>query len=361
MLARRAATAQGEAMDSRRCAAAVVVAVLAAGCGLSEKRDSSAASGRTEGSECRRFRTATNLSSTPLPAGDAFDDLVSDGTNVYFDGARAVYRVPVVGGALETVYAAPVVALAAGGGVVAWVPASPDTGGPVGLMVEDADGIRDVSLPDGVLPVAFPNMIADANGDVFFEVDEPSGGPRVFRWDPMSGAAAEMPGVGMADGSGTNLYFANRGEIVWAGGGGFDITDMATGTPRPLLDDATAGFGTPIGMDATNVYSAGDICPRGACPFTVYGVPRAGGAPFVAFESGDAYWTNGLQADDTGLYWMDWATRGIFHAALDPAGPAEHVVDPGSGIAQFALDACNLYWLEGNGTQPTASLLAIAK
>jgi len=294
-----------------------------------------------------------------LPSGDVFGDPVSDGVAVYFADSSALYRVPVVGGELSTVYSGEVGAFAAGGGVVAWVPVDA-LFNPTGVMVEDDDGVHTVALPDGTLPAAYPTMIADADGNVFFEVDAPTDGFHVWRWDPSLGSAAEMPGVGKGDGSATNLYWADRGEVVWAADALY-ITDIATATPRLLVDGAATGFGGLVGIDATNVYGAGDICPKGSCTFTVNGVARAGGTPFVAFQSDDAYWTNGLQADDSGLYWMDWATMGIFHAALDPAGPAEHVVDPGSGIARFALDACSLYWLEGNGTQPTVRLMAIAK
>lgn len=342
-------------MASISLTGAVMTALVIVGCG---GRASPRSSDRTAGDGCQRFQKATSLSSTPLPSGEAFSDAASDGRNVYFSSAAGLYRVPVVGGALETVYSGAVGAFAAGGGVVAWVTVDA-TFKSTDVMVEDDDGVHTVALPDGTLPSAYPTVIADADGNVFFEVDTPTDGFQIWRWDPSLGSAAEMPGVGKGDGSFTNLYWADRGEVVWAGDAVY-ITDIASGSSR-LVEGAGAGFGGLVGIDAMNLYGADGLCPKSACPFTVYGVARAGGTPFVAFQSDEAYWTNGLQADDSGLYWMDWVTRGIFHAALDPAGPAEHVVDPGSGIAWFALDACNLYWLEGNGTQPTVRLMAIAK
>jgi hypothetical protein len=111
------------------------------------------------------------------------------------------------------------------------------------------------------------------------------------------------------------------------------------------------------------VYGAGSICPQGACPFTLYGVGRDGGAPFVAYQSGTAYWTNGLRADDFGFYWVDWSTRAIYHGQQMDI-PAKLVVSLTSSTttpAQFALDACNLYWLDADPTGGALRMMAVAK
>lgn len=85
------------------------------------------------------------------------------------------------------------------------------------------------------------------------------------------------------------------------------------------------------------------------------GVSPNGGTPFVAYETAGVYQTEGLQADDSGLHWIDWQTFGIYHAALSAGAPAELVFKwtptTGSTIpSHFALDACNLYWAEGDQT-----------
>jgi hypothetical protein len=183
-----------------------------------------------------------------------------------------------------------------------------------------------------------------------------------------------MPGVGMPDaGAGTNLYWADRGQIIWSNGidgptGGIYATEISTGTPRQLVDNSAVGFGSIDGVDASNVYGQGSGCPKSACPFTVYGVSRNGGTPFVAYQTADAYRLGSPpQVDDSGLYWIDWDTFGIYHAVMAIGAPAElvgQVVNP-PGIgwsvpARFAMDACNLYWLEVDPSG-TTRLMAIAK
>jgi hypothetical protein len=86
-----------------------------------------------------------------------------------------------------------------------------------------------------------------------------------------------------------------------------------------------------------------------ACPFTVWGTPRDGGAPFVAYQTTASYWTHGLQADDTGLYWVDWSTSGFYRAPLMMGAPAQLLAQVGPGIpGVFAMDECNLYWIDAN-------------
>lgn len=58
-----------------------------------------------------------------------------------------------------------------------------------------------------------------------------------------------MPGVDVPDGAGSvNLYWADRGQFVWASAGGIYITEISTGATRRLLDNPTTGFGSIIGF-----------------------------------------------------------------------------------------------------------------
>ncbi len=313
----------------------------------------------------------TNLLQAPLPAGDeGYENVASDGQFVYFNSASTLYRVPVSGGDAETLYSGSFGGyFAANGGTVGWEPVNSVTYNPTGLTVERAGGVQLVALAGGALPSAGSWMVADTGGDVFFQVDLPGGGQsQTWRWSPATEMAGEMPGVGMpAAGGGTNLYWADRGQVIWANNlagpaGGLYATEIATGIPHQIVGNGTEDFGGLVGLDATNLYGTGSICPQGACPFTIYGVARAGGGtPFVAYQTAGAYWTVSLHADDSGLYWMDWTTKGIYHATLSSVGaPAELVVHPASGISQFALDACNVYWLDVDATG-TTSVMATAK
>jgi hypothetical protein len=238
-------------------------------------------------------------------------------------------------------------------GTVAWLYANPGASTQAGMMVENASGVHDVAFPSGVTPVG--QILVDADGNVFFIADLASGDAgaptwQVWRWNPATGSAAQMPGVGKPEGSSVNLYFADRGQIIWASvaDGGVYATDISTGTAHQL-NTTNAGFGSLVGVDAKNLYGIGSICPMSACPFTVWGTPRDGGAPFVAYQTTASYSTNGLQADDTGLYWVDWSTPGFYRAPLLKGAPAQLLAQVGPGIpGQFAMDECNLYWIDAN-------------
>jgi hypothetical protein len=219
----------------------------------------------------------------------------SDGQYVYFIGSMfaggsAIYRVPISRGDLETVHA---VQMPAGGssygvnaGTIAWVYANPGMDTPAGIMVENASGVHDVTLPSGVTLEPDGPVLVDVEGNVFFVVDLASGDADpptrpAWRWNPATGSAAQMPGVGEPDGSSVSLYFADRGQIIWASiaDGGVYATDISTGTAHQL-DTTNAEFDSLIGVDAKNLYGVGSICPMSACPFTVWGTPRDGGPPF---------------------------------------------------------------------------------
>jgi hypothetical protein len=350
--------------------AASLVAATLIGCGGQTGGTTDA--GGTIGT-CSQLRGVTALLSSPLPTGDVYDGAKSDGRYVYFVGSTAIYRVPVSGGSLETVHA---VRMSQGGepswnygvnaGTIAWVYANPGSYNPAGLMVENASGVHDVAFPSGVTPVS--QVLVDVDGNVFVIANLASGDAgaptvQVWRWNPATGSAAQMPGVGKPDGSGVNLYWADRGQIIWASAeGGLYATDISTGTPHQL-DETNAGFGSLLGVDANNVYGAGSICPMSACSFTVWGTPRHGGTPFVAYQTTAAYWTNGLQADDSGLYWVDWSTPGLYHAPLMRGAPAQLLARVGPNLipSQFAMDACNLYWIDANGTGAKQQVMAVPK
>ncbi|HEX7480939.1 MAG TPA: hypothetical protein VF331_24265 [Polyangiales bacterium] len=326
--------------------------------------------GQAAGSQCAPLAGPTNLLQAALPASDAYSGIASDGQYVYFAGISSLYRVPISGGRAERVYTGTFGGVfAATRGTVAWV--SGAAGSATGLTVKNAGGVRAVALPGGAM-LPWGSILVDADADVWFELDSASGGrSHTWRWRSTTASVAEMPAVGMPDtGGGTNLYFADRGQIIWSNNAtgpssGVYATDVSTGTVHHIVGAGTKGFGSLIGLDATNVYGVASICPSGACPFTVYGVARAGGTPFVAYETADAYWTNGLQADASGLYWIDLESKSIYHAALSKGAPVKLVVKlssaPGSSVpAQFALDACNLYWIEFDPTH-APRIMAIAK
>ena len=89
----------------------------------------------------------------------------------------------------------------------------------------------------------------------------------------------------------------------------------------------------------------------------------AGSASSVAFASADSYWVNGITADASGLYFVDWATNAVYRASLDGGSKASVVVHvTGNTIPdQIGMDDCNVYWTDANGTGATQQVLAAPK
>jgi hypothetical protein len=224
-----------------------------------------------------------------------------------------------------------------------------------------------VTLPTGVVPT-WGKILVDTAGDVFFKVTLPAGGmPHTWRWNAQSNVAGEMPGVGMPDsGAATDLYWADRGQIIWWNGidtpaGGVYATDISTGTARQLTDNSAMGLDGLVGVDAANVYATWSACLHGGCGLTVYGVPRDGGAPFVAYQNDTNFGAGSFQVDDSGLYWM--ANNEAIYHANQPDAAATVVADLSplsSTSSEFALDACNVYWIDVDQSA-AQRLFAIAK
>jgi hypothetical protein len=318
---------------------------------------------------CSQLQGVTALLWHPPITDDTYGDAKSDGRYVYFDGSTAIYRVPVSGGVIETVTSFNRSLgvfgslFAVNAGTISWLYANPGMNTPAGMMVENASGVHDVALPTGVTPIG--QVLVDVDGTVFFMVDLASGDAgaptaQVWRWNPATGSAAQMPGAWDAYGHSVDLAWVDRGQIFWESEVGVYATDISTGTAHQL-DTANPGFGSPFGVDAKNLYGTVGLCPGSACTFTVWGTPRDGGAPFVAYQS-TAYWSSGLQVDDSGLYWLDGL--GIYHAPLTNGAPAQHLADlPTGGLIPrgFAMDACNLYWIGPSGTGAKQQVMAVPK
>jgi hypothetical protein len=347
-------------LGSRVVAVTCFLAAASIGCG--------GEAGATDGGTCSQLSGATALLSSPLPTENVYFDLSSDGQDVYFTSNTTIYRVAVSGGTLATLYSGGLAgfggAYGARGGTIAWAFPKPGTQDAAGITIRNASGSHDVALPSGAI-VANP-MLVDVDGNVFYEMGQGPGAVKktyqVWRWNPATRSATKMPGVGPGGGGPANVYLVDRGQILWASTGIY-LTDVSTGKAHQL-DVQHSGFGSPIGVDATNVYGWESNCADSACPFTIWGTPRGGGKPFIAYKSDAAYRTNGLQADDSGFYWIDWKTHGIYHATLNQSAPATLLVQlPAAGITPnlLALDACNVYWLDANGTGATQQVMAASK
>jgi len=342
-------------------------------------------------SNCRLAQGPAGVG-TPVWGSDLLRDwfskgghLSSDGQYLYMNLSGSLYRIPTLGGSAEALYSGPpdVGTFYAAAGTVAWTVLTPDGGSAAGLMVANAEGVQSVALPDGVqLSNSLASQpIVDWDGNVYFEATPATGGmSHAWRWSPASNSVAEVPGVGRPEtGADTDLYAADRGQIVWLNeidspAGGIYVTELSTGASWQLTDNSAVGFGTLIGLDANNLYgvtstlvyshTCGALCPY--TPLTVYGVARDGcGTPFVAYETADVYQIADLHADDSGVYWLALNPAGFYHAALVSGATAEPLLGfPLAGVARpgsFAMDGCNLYWAEGDPFAPTPYIGAIPK
>lgn len=313
---------------------------------------------------CTVVNGLTSLTEPPVHGspGGGFGEVISDGQYVYFVGIGAIYRVNEHGGPPETVYSGSFydalgTVIGAANGTVAWV-SSDANREPTGIAAANSTGIHVLTLSDAGAPTPAAGATApvvDAQGNVYVRFSTPVGNGQTWKWNPDTDTLQELRSVGTPGGDGyVSPHWVDRGQMLWLDGSGGFITDVNADTVRQLFDASTSGIASMIGFDQTNVYGFGqNTCGApGPCTFTVLAVPRAGGTPFTAYESGTAYHLVSARVDDSGLYWLDSLTRNITHAAMHPGASADTVVQiadnaaGGSTIpARFAMDACNLYWV----------------
>lgn len=299
----------------------------------------------------------------PADALGTFVNLTSDRPYVYFNG-DALYRVPMAGGAIETVFAGPFAGqFASGGGTLAYATVTKRQTGrdawvydATGLVLKDATGAEQTIPLDPGQTFVGP-LLATPSGDVLFATgpsDQSTSAAQ--RWSPKTHTTTPM-GVPLAD-------WYDRGDVFYwdktaAGAIAlFAIDAAATTKPRKIVDGQVA----VLGFDAANVYFGEPLCPAGnidgPCRFRVRGAPRDGASPAsIAWESPQAYSAAWMFADDSGVYWADWQSHDsapIYRAKLTPGAAVEKIAD--THATTYAVDACNVYWLED-----AAHLMAVAK
>jgi hypothetical protein len=308
------------------------------------------------------------------------ENLVAAGDYVYFNGAgtMSLMRVPVSGGAPETVVPVTDGEFAVAGGTVAWTPvtmvAKNDgtwTYESFSVTIVDAKGTTTLGLPSGTASIAL--IRADANGDVYYEADDvDEKAVVVMRWSAATRAVTEVSRKAA-------LGWVDRGQIFWSDGAAFYVLDAAggggggggDGSPRMLAPIPAGEAGAILGVDADNLYywlpSGVPNKLDGPAALRIGGVPRAGGAPFVAFESAGAYQVVGesVAVDDSGVYWIDLPgganpVSTIYRAKLVHGSTEEPLAHLSSATEGIALDACAVYAAE-SGPSGEPQIVAVAK
>lgn len=295
---------------------------------------------------CADIAVARNLLEGSLhPHGPARGGLSVDDHWAYLVVGGTVQRVPITGGLAESIYAGPMAgSVVARGDTATWY--SGDVDNPTAILVHNNSGLHEVELP-GEVTLALDNLLIDADGGVFFQVRVPNETKTyTWRWN----AAVQTASRFHALDAGSGLYFIDSDDVVWTNNTGLYATDLTTIATRLIRMEGTAGLGTVIGFDSQNIYGVGDICAKGTCPFTVSALPRTGGAPFVAYQTSESYWTSSVRADASGVYWINLDDAALYHAALSDRASEEVVSHVGAKVpgwqlpSYFAMDACNLYW-----------------
>jgi hypothetical protein len=224
-----------------------------------------------------------------------------------------------------------------------------------------------VELP-GDITLVYNRLLIDNAGGAIFQVSVPNATKsQTWRWNAADQTASRLQGVGMPElDSSTGLYFVDNDQIIWASDTGLYTTNLATAATRLLRADGTDGVRNIIGFDSENMYGVDGLCAKGSCPFTVTALPRSGDPAFQAYQTSESYWTSSVQADASGVYWLNFDDVAIYHASLHDDAPAERVSHVGARVpgwqipSYFEMDECNLYW---STTTPdgTIRIMAVAK
>ncbi len=273
-------------------------------------------------------------------------------------------RIAPPSGPVETVFAGLVGDFAASSTDVAWSPAiATTTGGTTTFSYTHVD----VSTPRGQTTLGGPPdtvgpIAVDDAGNVFWRWDIPLMDPpatsTLERWDALQGAMTSLylgPGFNFALDGDVIFLFTTVANTIQT-----DVLSMpATGGATTSVGTFPANLQTVfIGLDATNLYFVGFTPPpmpvldAPPAPFTLYSLPKAGGTPTLTYTSPDAYNNpTSFHVDDTSFYWADSvhlsSTSMVYRAPKAGNQPATLLRTSPRLISQVAVDACNVYWMEG--------------
>jgi hypothetical protein len=278
------------------------------------------------------------------------------GAMLYFDSndVQRIARVPVGGGAIETLVEADATGeWAAGGDVFAWE-TEPVHATPESPTYVDQLHIRD---PAGVVHDLAPMtnggvtlLHATSGGDVYW-LDAAG----VERWDHATAEPAliAQASIGLVDD--TRLYWIDQTSIRSIAVTGGEVQTVAT---LSLASGTTLSLGT---LDADNLYLVETPPADGTSLGGFYGrrivsIPRSGGVPSLIADNVDSSFAN-LAVDDHHVYWAtpppgtgDYISEiDIQRADKRGGGPVEPIAKLKSFVAAIGVDACNVYAVTNAG------------
>jgi hypothetical protein len=307
---------------------------------------------------------STAASGTSCPSGEqvvaSTDGYISGmtvaGTYVYLNqsGAPATNgnglsgptfaRVPVGGGAVETLDEdGATVFGASDAGIVAWAKGN-NTGALVGVQMLDANGQHTLTLPMGASYVS--SIAVDGAGNVFVLANASTGGNDVYRYSVVR-QTFDLLHHNLA---GLQGFYKDGKGIAWLGPGNAGTPalfheDVLGGAPveGPSLPDASQ----IAGIDAKAVYQLNGT--------TIRATDRASGEQSVALDTSIAGDTRGypsmVTSDDTNFYWVSTEAGGsggsasIYRASKLEGSPQSFAT--ADQIGNIALGSCSLAYLSG--------------
>jgi hypothetical protein len=354
-------------------AAIVMGLVMLVGCGRTELGDPGPPPHPGhQPPQCALGSTPIDLLAGALPQDATIENIFAADGLVYFNTTRgeagSLQRVPGNGGTVEVVFDGPVGDFAVHQGMVAWEPEQKQAL-PTGtwtftassVTVRDTSGAqRDVTFSP--VPSELATLAVNTGGDVFVRATWPRDSEGILEAGATSHVQLSLhPSIWG--------FWSDGQQLVWVRDDG-DTRNTVVGmdadlgaTPVDLAGVASGSLGAFAGFDSQSAVflKAGppNLDPDlETLPFTLVGVPRAGGDAREIFTSPGSYELVTVAVDDTRVYWVEQHDHKVgadLYRAERSGGAATHLTSVDSYVGTIALDACNVYLLAGR------RILALAK
>lgn len=162
---------------------------------------------------------------------------------------------------------------------------------------------------------------------------------------PATWLAMSAGGNNFIRSDGTNVYWTSyaQGTVSQIAVGGGTVTLLASMQTQPQR----------IAVDTNNVYWTNWTGQGGS----VYDVIKGGGQPFlINQDTGCAQNPNGVTSDGTNVYWVASSSGEVCRQPIGSSTAEEPIATEQDDPVDIAVDAANLYWTNGHGSNSLMKL-----